>query len=141
MKHVYDVIILGSGPGFTDRLSKRLRDQMGLAYTVWARMARSADLEPGTFAAYIGTSPATRNQAIDGMRAEIARFGGAPDDLFDGEKITFLSEVASAKSTKAALLDAHIGKIDVAIDDVADHVADGLGAQLVGGGEHGERRS
>ena len=70
--------------------------------------------------------------------AEVARFGGAPDDLFDGEKITFFGEMASAEGTKAALLDAHIGEIDVAIDDVADHVADGVGAQLIGGGQHGE---
>ena len=48
-------LVLGSGPGFTDRLSQRLRDQMGLAYTVFARIARSADLEPGTIlAAYRG---------------------------------------------------------------------------------------
>ena len=70
--------------------------------------------------------------------AEIARFGGAPDDFFDRQKVAFFGEMAAAESAKAALLDAHIGKIDVAIDDVADHVADGLGAQLIGGREHGE---
>lgn len=67
-------LVLGSGPGFTDRLSKRLRDEMGLAYTVHARIARGADVEPGTFTAYIGTSPKTREAALAGMRAEIARF-------------------------------------------------------------------
>ena len=70
--------ILGSGPGMTDRLSKKLRDEMGLAYTVYARIARGADVEPGTFSAYIGTAPATRTQALDGMRAEIARFVAGP---------------------------------------------------------------
>jgi zinc protease len=70
--------ILGSGPGFTDRLSKKVRDQMGLAYTVYARIARGADIEPGTFSAYVGTAPATRTQAIDAMRAEIARFVAGP---------------------------------------------------------------
>ena len=67
-------LILGSGPGFTDRLSKKLRDEMGLAYTVWARIARGSDVEPGAFLAYIGTSPKTRDAALDGMRAEIRRF-------------------------------------------------------------------
>jgi zinc protease len=67
-------VALGSGPGFTDRLSKRLRDEMGLAYTVFARIARGSDLEPGTFTAYIGTAPKLRDAALAGMREEIARF-------------------------------------------------------------------
>ena len=34
--------VLGLGPGFTDRLSRTLRDRDGLAYSVWASMAGSA---------------------------------------------------------------------------------------------------
>jgi zinc protease len=49
--------ILGSGPGFTDRLSATLRDELGLAYTVGGGITDSADLEPGTFRVYVGTSP------------------------------------------------------------------------------------
>jgi zinc protease len=70
--------VLGSGPGMTDRLSRKLRDEMGLAYTVYARIARGADIEPGTFSAYIGTAPAQRARAIEGMRAEIERFVAGP---------------------------------------------------------------
>jgi len=70
--------VLGTGPGFTDRLSKKVRDEMGLAYTVYARIARGSDLEPGMFCAYVGTSPATHAQALDAMRAEIARFVEGP---------------------------------------------------------------
>ncbi len=47
--------VLGTGPGFTDRLSSRLRDREGLAYTVTAAITPSAGREPGTFTAYIGT--------------------------------------------------------------------------------------
>jgi zinc protease len=47
--------VLGTGPGFTDRLSGRLRDREGLAYTVNANITSSADLEPGVFTCYIGT--------------------------------------------------------------------------------------
>jgi zinc protease len=47
--------VLGVGPGFTDRLSARLRDREGLAYTVTGAITRSADLEPGAFTCYIGT--------------------------------------------------------------------------------------
>jgi len=71
-------LILGSGPGFTDRLSGKLRDEQGLAYSVWARLARSADLEPGIFTAYIGTSPKTWRRAEEGMRAEIERYVAGP---------------------------------------------------------------
>jgi zinc protease len=47
--------ILGVGPGFTDRLSSRLRDREGLAYTVSASITQSAGVEPGMFTCYIGT--------------------------------------------------------------------------------------
>jgi zinc protease len=46
--------ILGTGPGFTSRLSA-LRDREGLAYTVEAVITSSAGREPGQFAGYIGT--------------------------------------------------------------------------------------
>ena len=50
--------VLGTGPGFTDRLSARLRDREGLAYTVQANISgigrpRSRAL----FTCYIGTEP------------------------------------------------------------------------------------
>lgn len=49
--------ILGTGPGFTDRLSARLRDRQGLAYTVRAEITSGARQEPGVFSCYIGTPP------------------------------------------------------------------------------------
>jgi zinc protease len=49
--------ILGTGPGFTDRLSGRLRDREGLAYTVSGSITSSAGLHPGLFTCYIGTAP------------------------------------------------------------------------------------
>jgi zinc protease len=49
--------VLGTGPGFTDRLSARLRDREGLAYTVQANITSTADREPGAFTCYIGTEP------------------------------------------------------------------------------------
>lgn len=49
--------ILGTGPGFTDRLSARLRDRDGLAYTVSANITSSSTEEPGLFTCYIGTAP------------------------------------------------------------------------------------
>jgi zinc protease len=49
--------VLGTGPGFTDRLSATLRDRQGLAYTVRATITNTAGKEPGTFTGYIGTFP------------------------------------------------------------------------------------
>ena len=63
--------VLGDGPGFVNRLSKKLRDEQGLAYSVHGSMHHSAGLMPGTFTAYIGTSPEHVEQAVRGMRAEV----------------------------------------------------------------------
>jgi zinc protease len=49
--------VLGTGSGFTDRLSARLRDRQGLAYTVEANITSSAGEEPGLFTCYVGTAP------------------------------------------------------------------------------------
>ncbi len=68
--------VLGVGPGFTNRLSRSIRDEQGLAYSVWAHISRSADLEPGLFRAYVGTSPALRERATVGILDEIRRFVG-----------------------------------------------------------------
>jgi zinc protease len=56
--------ILGTGPGFTDRLSKILRDELGLAYTVSGGIADSADLVPGTLRIYVGTGPGDVDRAV-----------------------------------------------------------------------------
>jgi len=65
--------VLGTGPGFTNRISKRLRDELGLAYSVSAAIHSSAGVLPGTFTAYIGTSPKHLATAIEGFRREIGR--------------------------------------------------------------------
>ncbi len=65
--------VLGTGPGFTNRISRRLRDELGLAYTVNASIHGSAGVLPGTFTAYIGTSPQNLRTAMEGFRREIRR--------------------------------------------------------------------
>ncbi|MGC6488521.1 MAG: M16 family metallopeptidase [Planctomycetota bacterium] len=70
--------ILGSGPGFTSRCSRKLRDEMGLCYSVSAGISASAGEQPGTFTAYIGTSPEHRQKAVDGFLAEIRRIREQP---------------------------------------------------------------
>jgi zinc protease len=65
--------ILGTGPGFTDRLSAELRDRRGLAYTVTAQVASSAGEEPGAFTGYIGTYPDKFTVVRDGFLTEVNR--------------------------------------------------------------------
>jgi zinc protease len=65
--------ILGSSPGFTSRIPRILRDEQGLAYTTFSNIAGSAGVDPGRFIAYIGTSPANLDRAVEGLRREIAR--------------------------------------------------------------------
>ncbi|OWK36067.1 M16 family metallopeptidase [Fimbriiglobus ruber] len=70
--------VLGTGPGFTDRLSANLRDRQGLAYTVTAQIAASAADQPGAFTGYIGTYPDKYRVARDGFLAEIGKMRAAP---------------------------------------------------------------
>src|SRR5207244_3479582 len=66
--------VLGTGPGFTDRLSATLRDRQGLAYTVNATIASGAgNQQPGTFTGFIGTSAKDFLPARDGFVTEIAK--------------------------------------------------------------------
>jgi zinc protease len=66
--------VLGVGAGFTDRLSRRIRDELGLAYEVHGSITRSAALEPGTFAVYVGTRHENRETALTEVRELLARF-------------------------------------------------------------------
>jgi zinc protease len=65
--------VLGTGPGFTDRLSARMRDREGLAYSVSANITSSAGEEPGTFTCYIGTAPENFDRVKGMFLEELAR--------------------------------------------------------------------
>ncbi len=65
--------VLGTGPGFTDRLSANLRDRQGLAYTVRATICDSAGDQPGAFTGYIGTFPDKFAWVKDGFLKEFQR--------------------------------------------------------------------
>ena len=70
--------VLGTGPGFTNRITRILRDELGLAYTVHADIHGSAGKLPGMFRAYIGTSPEHVRTAVDGFVTEMRRIGEEP---------------------------------------------------------------
>lgn len=70
--------LLGTGTGFTDRMSKKLRDEMGLAYTVYANITDSAGIEPGTFTCFIGTDPRNGETAVQEILNQIRLFKTYP---------------------------------------------------------------
>ncbi len=81
--------VLGTGPGFTDRLSANLRDRQGLAYTVRAQIAASAAEQPGMFAGYIGTFPEKYLIAKEGFLTEIGKIRAeapSPQEVDDAKK-------------------------------------------------------
>lgn len=70
--------VLGTGPGFTNRISRILRDELGLAYSVQAAIHSSAGILPGMFTAYIGTSPKHVGTAVQSFLDEIRRMQDEP---------------------------------------------------------------
>ncbi len=77
-------IILGSGPGFTSRVPRKLRDDRGLAYTTYCDLTGSCGLYPGRFVAYISTSPENRQAALSGLLHElrlVREEGVLPEEL------------------------------------------------------------
>lgn len=76
--------VLGTGPGFTNRIARILRDELGLAYSVNANIHSSAGILPGMFTAYIGTSPDKVRTALEGFRREIRRI---QDELVDEQEL------------------------------------------------------
>lgn len=76
-------VILGSGAGLTGRIPVRIREKEGLAYSTHAQTVAGAGLDPGRLVAYVGTSPATVEQAERGVVEEITRL--VEDGVEDAE--------------------------------------------------------
>jgi zinc protease len=70
--------ILGGGAGFTARIPRKLRDELGLAYTTFASITMTAGADPGRFIAFIGTSPENMTRATEGLLHEIRRIVKEP---------------------------------------------------------------
>ena len=63
--------IFGSGPGFTDRLSRIVRDELGLAYSVGGGITDSADVAPGMFRVYVGTTGDEADRVVDAVLGQV----------------------------------------------------------------------
>jgi predicted Zn-dependent peptidase len=124
------------GGGMSSRLFQRIREELGLAYAVYAyqQFFQSA----GVAGVYVGTQPATADQAAEAIREEygrLAREGLSPEDLAQGKQqlkgqvMLSLESPASRMSRLATLalhgeayrpLDAILAEIDAVSEaDVA----------------------
>ena len=64
-------VILGAGSGLNGRMPYRLREQLGLAYSVDAATVRGAGLDPGRFVVSLATTRDLAAKAEEALRAEL----------------------------------------------------------------------
>lgn len=90
--------VFGTGAGFTDRLSKEIRDRAGLAYSVFGNIAGSAGVIPGSFRMYAGTKPGDAERARAMMREQLGLLLAAPpsDEEVAGAKAALRGGMISA---------------------------------------------
>ncbi len=63
--------IFGTGPGFSDRLGRIVRDELGLVYSIGGGMTDSADLVPGLFRVYAGTRPEETERVVAAITNQV----------------------------------------------------------------------
>lgn len=79
----FGIVNTALGAGMSSRLFQEIREQRGLAYSVYSHHEMYADA--GLFSAYAGTTPGRAQEVIDLMRAEFAELasGGLSADEFE----------------------------------------------------------
>jgi zinc protease len=94
-------VILGSGAGLTGRIPGRIREKEGLAYTAQAQTVSGAGLDAGRLVAYVGTAPATVDQAERGVVEEITRLveDGITDEELDEARAYLLGREPFLRET------------------------------------------
>jgi len=80
------IIVNAFGGGMSSRLFQRIREELGLAYAIFAfqQLYQSS----GILGVYVGTQPGTADQAVDAIRGEFAKLAsaGLPADELAGGK-------------------------------------------------------
>lgn len=99
------------GGGMSSRLFQRIREELGLAYSVYTFQSFHADA--GVHGVYLGTAPETAAQAIEAVREELARVaadGIGAQELALGKQqlkgqITLSMESVTSRMYRAAAVD------------------------------------
>jgi predicted Zn-dependent peptidase len=108
----YAVLVLGVllGGGMSSRLFQRVREELGLAYSVFTYQDFHADV--GVHGVYVATAPATARAAVEAIRKELAEIvqRGVPEDevaaakgQLKGQLILSLESVAARMHRAAAV--------------------------------------
>jgi zinc protease len=95
-------VILCSSPVFSDRLSKAVRVEEGLAYSVGGSITGGADLWPGTFSVYVGTRAAMKDKTVGIIQRELKKYideGPTPEELGEAKNYLVKSFFAAWDST------------------------------------------
>ena len=135
----YPLILLSAalGNGMSSRLFQRVREELGLCYSIFTY--QSFYRKAGLTGVYVGTRPATEEQAVEAIRAElrgVATDGLPPEELERTKQqvkgqITLSQESTGARLHRLASLALHderfmtldelLGRIDaVGADEVAE---------------------
>jgi predicted Zn-dependent peptidase len=120
------------GGGMSSRLFQRVREELGLAYAIFA--FKHFYQGSGQLGVYVGTQPATADQAVEAIRAEydqLAREGLPPSELVDGKQqlkgqIMLSLESPAARMGRLAgfvLHDDHYRPLDAMLEEI-DAVTD-----------------
>ena len=106
----YAVVLVHTllGAGMSSRLFQRVREELGLAYTVYSYQSFHADC--GIHGVYVGTSPETAAQATEAVQAELADVAthGLPEAEIEAGKsqlkgqLTLSMESVSSRMHRAA---------------------------------------
>jgi predicted Zn-dependent peptidase len=86
-RHAMSILTNTFGGGMSSRLFQRIREELGLAYNIYA--FQQFYEASGTCGVYIGTKPGTGDEAIRAIRREydrLAREGLGPEETLDGKR-------------------------------------------------------
>jgi predicted Zn-dependent peptidase len=111
-RYAFALVSTMVGGGMSSRLFQRVREELGLAYSVYT--FQSFHVDTGTHGVYVGTAPETARQAADAIREELARVAadGLPDD-----------EIAAGKSQLR-------GQLTLSLEGVTSRMYRAAGVEL-----------
>ena len=107
-RHALGLVGMLLGGGMSSRLFQRIREDLGLAYSVYT--FQSFHRDSGNHGIYVGTAPETASQAVEAIRQELDLIAGngIPDDELAAGKsqlkgqITLSLESVSSRMYRAA---------------------------------------
>jgi len=107
-RHALVLLSVLLGGGMSSRLFQRVREEMGLAYSVYTFQSFHADI--GMHGVYVGTGPERARDALEAIEAElaeVAEHGLPPEELVMGKsqlkgQITLTLESVSARMYRCA---------------------------------------